>query len=63
MNKVYVKHSIVSKIRRFNPWIYANEIDSDPQEFKAGEELTNTLKKKRHVIEKKYKEVIDKFIH
>jgi len=32
-------------------------------EFKTGEELTNTFKKKRHVIEKKYKEIIDKFIH
>lgn len=32
-------------------------------EFKAGIELTNTLKKKRHVIEKKYQEIIDKFIH
>ncbi len=31
-------------------------------EFKVGEELTNTMKKKRHVIEKKYKEIIDRFI-
>ena len=45
MNKVYVKHSIVSKIRRFNPWIYANEIDSDPQEFKAGEVVAVFSKK------------------
>lgn len=28
-------------------------------EFKLGEELTNTLKKKRHVIEKKYRELIN----
>lgn len=28
------------------------------KEFKLGEELTNTLKKRRHVIEKKYKEII-----
>jgi len=33
------------------------------KEFTVGEELTNTFKKKRHVIEKKYKEIIDKFIH
>ncbi|NOX15839.1 MAG: long-chain fatty acid--CoA ligase [Epsilonproteobacteria bacterium] len=31
-------------------------------EFKVGEELTNTMKKKRHVIEKKYKEIIDRFL-
>ena len=29
-------------------------------EFIPGEELTNTLKKKRHVIERKYRELIDK---
>ena len=29
------------------------------EEFKLGEELTNTFKKKRHVIEKKYRKVID----
>ena len=29
-------------------------------EFTPGEELTNTLKKKRHVIERKYRELIDK---
>ncbi len=33
------------------------------REFKLGEELTNTLKKKRHVIEKKYKAVIDALLH
>jgi long-chain acyl-CoA synthetase len=34
-----------------------------PEEFKPGEELTNTLKKKRHVIERRYKELIDKLFH
>ena len=29
------------------------------KEFTMGEELTNTLKKKRHIIEKKYKELIN----
>lgn len=33
------------------------------EEFKPGEELTNTLKKKRHIIERRYKEVIDKLFH
>jgi len=32
------------------------------KEFKMGEELTNTLKKKRHIIELKYKELIDKIL-
>ena len=33
------------------------------EDFKPGEELTNTLKKKRHVIERSYKELIDKLFH
>jgi len=37
VNKVYVKHSIVAKIRRFTPWVYANEIDSNPEEYQSGE--------------------------
>lgn len=32
------------------------------KEFKLGEELTNTLKKKRHVIETKYKEIINNLL-
>lgn len=32
------------------------------REFKLGEELTNTLKKKRHVIEKRYKALIDSLL-
>lgn len=47
----------------FKPFEKLQNIHFLEQEFKVGEELTNTLKKKRHVIEKKYKEVIDKFIH
>ena len=31
-------------------------------EFKVGDELTNTMKKKRHIIEKKYKKLIDRFL-
>jgi len=33
------------------------------KEFKLGEELTNTLKKKRHIIEKKYKQIINDLLH
>lgn len=33
------------------------------KEFKLGEELTNTLKKKRHVIEKKYRQLINDLLH
>lgn len=33
------------------------------KDFVQGEELTNTLKKKRHVIERKYRELIDKLFH
>ncbi len=32
-------------------------------DFKLGEELTNTLKKKRYIIERRYKEIIDKLFH
>lgn len=47
----------------FKPFEKLQNIHFLEQEFSVGEELTNTLKKKRHVIEKKYKEIIDKFIH
>ncbi len=47
----------------FKPFEKLQNIHFLEHEFKAGEELTNTFKKKRHVIEKKYKEIIDKFIH
>ena len=39
-----------------------NNIRFLEQEFKAGEELTNTLKKKRHVIEQKYRELINNLL-
>ena len=47
----------------FKPFEKLQNIHFLEKEFTVGEELTNTLKKKRHVIEKKYKEIIDKFIH
>jgi len=45
VNKVYVKHSIVAKIRRFTPWVYANEIDSNPEEYQSGEVVALFSKK------------------
>ncbi|WP_024955953.1 AMP-dependent synthetase/ligase [Sulfurospirillum arcachonense] len=47
----------------FKPFEKLQNIHFLNEDFKPGEELTNTFKKKRHIIEKKYKEVIDKFLH
>lgn len=46
----------------FMPFEKLQNIHFLDREFTPGEELTNTFKKKRHVIEKKYKEIIDKFL-
>ncbi len=46
----------------FKPFEKLQNIHFLDKEFKAGEELTNTLKKKRHVIETKYREIIGKFL-
>jgi len=46
----------------FKPFEKLQNIHFLDEEFKLGEELTNTFKKKRHIIEKKYKEVIDKLL-
>ncbi len=43
----------------FKPYEKLQNIVFLDKEFKLGEELTNTLKKKRHVIEKKYRELIN----
>lgn len=43
----------------FKPHEKLQDIVFLKKEFKLGEELTNTLKKKRHVIEKKYNELIN----
>ncbi|MDD3463376.1 MAG: class I SAM-dependent rRNA methyltransferase [Sulfurospirillaceae bacterium] len=45
MNKLYVKHSVGAKLRRFSPWIYANEIDSSKEEFGSGEVVAVFSKK------------------
>ncbi len=46
----------------FKPFEKLQNIHLLDEEFKPGEEVTNTFKKKRHIIEKKYKEVIDKLL-
>ncbi len=46
----------------FKPFEKLQNIHLLDKEFKMGEELTNTLKKKRHVIETKYREIISKLL-
>jgi long-chain acyl-CoA synthetase len=46
----------------FKPFEKLLKIDFLKDEFKVGEELTNTMKKKRHVIEKKYHDLIDRLL-
>lgn len=47
----------------FKPYEKLQGIIFLDKEFKLGEELTNTLKKKRHVIEKKYRQMINDLLH
>jgi len=47
----------------FKPYEKLQGITFLDGEFKLGEELTNTLKKKRHVIEKKYRKIINDLLH
>jgi len=46
----------------FKPYEKLQSIAFLDKEFKLGEELTNTMKKKRHVIEKKYKVLINNLL-
>lgn len=47
----------------FKPYEKLQGIKFLDSEFKLGEELTNTLKKKRHIIEKKYKMIINDLLN
>lgn len=47
----------------FKPYEKLQGITFLDKEFKLGDELTNTLKKKRHVIEKKYRKIINDLLH
>jgi long-chain acyl-CoA synthetase len=55
-------NEILHKKHGFKPFEKLQNIHFLEKEFKVGEELTNTLKKKRHIIEKKYHELIDNFL-
>jgi long-chain acyl-CoA synthetase len=44
----------------FKPYEKLQKIDFLKHDFTVGVELTNTFKKRRHVIEKKYRELIDR---
>lgn len=46
----------------FKPFEKLQNIHFLEKEFKMGDELTNTLKKKRHVIETKYREIISRLL-
>ncbi|TYO98890.1 long-chain acyl-CoA synthetase [Geothermobacter ehrlichii] len=48
--------------RGFKPYEKLRNISFLEDEFKVGEELTNTLKKKRHVIERKYQDLVKRLL-
>lgn len=55
-------NELIHKKNGFKTFEKLQNIHFLEKDFKMGEELTNTLKKKRHVIEAKYKELIDKIL-
>ena len=56
-------NKLLNAKKGFKPYEKLHNIKFLDKEFKLGEELTNTLKKKRHVIEKKYQEIINRLFH
>ena len=66
-NDLALREKIKKEINRllqpkngFKPYEKLLKVDFLNKEFTVGEELTNTMKKRRHVIEKKYRELIDR---
>lgn len=66
-------HRVIERIRTefnarltpkngFKPYEKIQNIHFLDQEFTIGEELTNTLKKKRHIIERKYRQLIERLL-
>ncbi len=53
-------NKLLNAQKGFKPYEKLQNIKFLDKEFKLGEELTNTFKKKRFVIERKYKEIIDR---
>jgi long-chain acyl-CoA synthetase len=51
-------NKLLHPAKGFKPYEKLHRIFFLDREFLLGDELTNTLKKKRHVIEKKYREII-----
>ncbi len=63
LNRVKVEiNRLLHPKHGFKPFEKLQNIHFLDKEFKMGEELTNTLKKKRHVIETKYQEIITKLL-
>ena len=55
-------NTLLKPKRGFKPYEKLHSIHFLNREFKLGEELTNTLKKKRHVIEQKYQDIINRLL-
>ncbi|MBD1400522.1 AMP-binding protein [Pelobacter sp. M08fum] len=55
-------NTLLNAKKGFKPFEKLQNIHFLDTEFTAGEELTNTLKKKRHIIETKYREIISKLL-
>lgn len=63
LNKLKAElNQVLHKDHGFKPFEKLQNIHFLDTAFKEGEELTNTLKKKRHIIEKKYRALIDNFL-
>lgn len=53
-------NKFLSPKKGFRDYEKLHKISFLDKEFKLGEELTNTLKKKRHYIENKYRDIINR---
>jgi len=53
-------NKFLSSKKGFRDYEKLHKISFLDKDFKLGEELTNTLKKKRHYIETKYRDIINK---
>lgn len=55
-------NKLLNSKKGFKPYEKLQNIHFLDKEFTLGEELTNSFKKKRHVIEKKYKDIINRLL-